>query len=222
MGKLIRSFFYPVKITHLKLSRSSSVYTLAMKQLGLSVIFILLAGCGNNTSGRNRTSPVIDPVQARPLEVTQKETVTFLRQQQMVSRFDCQGILTSRKYETVNSLSKKITINYEYRKKAWDYSVYNRRTKSSQKGPFTTDGRFVTDYAPTVFNMHVKKGINDVEYVFYRCTKITVAPNDEKTCTGTIELEKEGIVQLDVYYTSETLNGEQFIKPSPENCRPKK
>ena len=185
--------------------------------LGLLVLLTVVS-CGKNTSGK-KPSPLINPIQERLLEVTQKEPVTFLRQEKMVSRYDCQGNLTSRKYETMNSLSKKITINYEHRKTAWDYSVFNRRTRSNKKGALTTDGKFVTDYAPTVFNMRVKKGINDIEYAFYRCTHITLDSEGQKKCMGAIELEKEGIVQLDVYYTAETLRGEQIIKPTSESCR---
>jgi hypothetical protein len=187
----------------------------------LLLITVVAAGCGRNTSGTQKKNPIIDPIHSRDLEVTQKETVTFLRQEQMINRYDCKGNLTSRKFETMNSLSKKITINYENRKKAWNYSVYNRRTKSSQKGAFTSDGKFITDYAPTVFNMRVKKGLNEVEYAFYRCPKITLDSQGEKICSGVLELEKEGIVLLDVYYTAETLQGEQHIKPSPDNCHSK-
>jgi hypothetical protein len=190
-----------------------------MKHLLIITLGLVYIGCGKNSSGKHNPESTIDPIHTRPLEITQKETVTFLRQEQMVSRYDCKGGLASRKIETLNSLSKKITINYENRKKAWDYAVYNRKTKSGQKGALVADGKFVTDYAPTVFNMRVKTGINDVEYAFYRCPLITVNAKGEKICSAPLELEKEGMVQLDVYYTAETLAGEQHIRPSPDNCR---
>ena len=177
------------------------------------------ASCGKKSNDQSGPIATSDSFHSRPLEITQKETVTFIRQEQMISRYDCKGMLTSRKIETINSLSKKITIKYENRKKAWDYAVYNRKTKSQLKGAFVNEGKFVTDYAPTVFNMRVKAGINDVEYIFYRCPSITTNEKGEKTCSAPLEVEKEGIVQLDVYYTSETLANEQHIKPSAESCR---
>jgi hypothetical protein len=200
----------------------TSIQILGYRASPFLLLVIVATGCGRNTSGTNRKGPIIDPIHSRELEVTQKETVTFLRQEQMINRYDCKGNLTSRKFETMNSLSKKITINYEHRKKAWNYTVYNRRTKSSQKGAFTTDGKFITDYAPTVFNMRVKKGLNEVEYAFYRCPNITLDAQGEKICSGSLELEKEGMVLLDVYYTAETIPGEQHIRPTPDNCRSQK
>ena len=190
-----------------------------MKNLYLLTLGLIIIGCGKNSSGNKNPESTVDPIHTRALETTQKETVTFLRQEQMISRYNCQGLLASRKIETQNSLSKKITINYENRKRAWDYTVYNRSTKSAQKGAFVAEGKFVTDYAPTVFNMRVKVGINDVEYVFYRCPLISVNLKGEKICSAPLEVEREGIVQLDVYYTAETLAGEQHIRPSPDNCR---
>jgi len=189
----------------------------------LLLVFSLITlgtSCGKKSSNDSpKPETRIDPIHVRPLEITQKETLTFLRKEQMVNRYDCKGILTSRKLETQNGLSKKITINYSNRKDAWEYSVYNRRTKSSNRGAFTIDGKFVVDYAPTVFNMRVKEGINDVEYVFNKCTLIGTNPKGERVCLGSIELEKEGMVQIDVYYSSEVISGEQNIHPTAESCQ---
>lgn len=192
--------------------------------LVLLSLSVFVVSCGKNTSGRtpptNRTANPIT-VENRQLEVTQLETVNFVRQKQMISRYNCNGQVTSRKLETLNSLSAKITIDYHNRKKAWDYSVYNLTTKSGNKGAFTKDGRFMVDYAPTVFNMRVKSGINLVHYKFDRCTKIGRNPQGHEACVGQVVLEKEGIVQLDVYYSSTTLPGEQHIRPTAESCKPR-
>lgn len=184
----------------------------------LVVSIVMLAGACGKKSSNSKPERVIDPIHERPLEITQKETINFLRKEQMTSRYNCKGELVSRKLETLNSLSKKITIDYPNRKNAWSYSVYNRRTRSSNRGAITTDGKFVVDYAPTVFNMRVKEGINDVEYIFNKCSQIGKNPQGERVCLGTVTLEKEGMVQLDVYYSSETLAGERFFRPSPESC----
>lgn len=191
-----------------------------MKNFFLVFLIFSLASCGKKSSNSHKPERIIDPVHVRTLEITQKETVNFHRKEQMTSRYNCKNELVSRKLETLNSLSSKLLINYENRKKAWSYSVYNRRTKSSNKGAFTKNGNFVVDYAPTVFNMKVKNGINDVEYVFNKCTKIQENSQGEKKCVGTVELEKEGMIQIDVYYSAETVPGETHIYPTPESCKP--
>jgi len=189
----------------------------------LLVSLALIAGCGNsNTSGKSKPKdqPTRQPIQYRPLEMTQRETVRFTRRTQMVSRYNCDGKIISRKNETQNSLSKKITVNYDYNPRAfWGFSVLNRRTNSSSRGVAVGIGKFVVDYAPTVFNMRVKEGINDIEYVFTRCSKIVTNDRNEKVCQGQISVEKEGLIQLDVYYMAETIPGEQHLHPTPESCK---
>jgi hypothetical protein len=197
-----------------------------------SVLMLSISACGRKSSGSSPAAvpaptpaPVptvtVDPYHTRPLEITQKEDVAFVRQEQMTSRYNCDGTIRSRKIETIDGLSKKITVDYENRKEAWDYAVYNRRTENKNSGFGTMNGNFMVDYAPTVYNMRVKEGINEVEYVFYRCTKVGKKPNGEKICLGTVEVEKEGMVQIDVTYSSVTLPGERHIHPYPESCKPK-
>lgn len=196
-----------------------------MKYLILFSLTLLMACGKSNTSGKPsipkpQGQPQMQPNQYRPLELTQRETVNFVRRQQMVTRYDCQGKISSRKIETQNRLSKKITVNYDYNSKTfWSFSVLNRRTNSSARGVAVGIGKFVVDYAPTVFNMHVKEGINDIEYVFKRCSNIVMNERNEKLCQGTIAVEKEGLVQLDVYYVAQTIPGEQHLHPTPENCK---
>jgi hypothetical protein len=186
-----------------------------MHKILITILVVSVSACGKDSSNSSKPQRTVDTVHTRPLEVTQKETVRFHRKKQMISRYNCKNELVSRKIETLNGLSKKITIDYENRKKVWSYSVHNRRTKSGNRGALVTDGKFVVDYAPTVFNMHVKSGINDVEYVFNRCTKIGMDQQGQRACLGIIELEKEGMIQIDVYYSSEVLPGEQHIRA---NC----
>ncbi len=188
----------------------------------MNVLFIFsllaLAGACGKKSSKSNPERKIDPIRERPLEITQKETVNFIRKEQMTARYNCKGELISQKLETLNSLSKRITIDYPNRKNAWSYSVYNRRTRNSNRGAISTEGKFVVDYAPTVFNMQVKEGINDVEYVFNKCSQIGKDPQGQRVCLGTVALEKEGMIQIDVYYSSETVTGERTIRPSPESC----
>lgn len=186
----------------------------------ISTLF-LVASCGNRpvqTDSRPEVSK--NPLENKPLEITQRETVTFHRLRKMISRYDCTGNVISRKLETMNNLSKKITIDYEERDNIWSYSVFNRRTRSSGKGLFTHKGQFIVDYSPTAFNMRVKSGLNAVAYSISTCSEVGQDENANPVCTGTEEVAKEGIVQLDVYYSSETLPGEDHIHPTPESCKP--
>jgi hypothetical protein len=194
-----------------------------MKIVFLSVLMLLVA-CGKpaTNSGETGVEPQMpdDPYHSRPLPITQNEEVSFHRREQMTLRFNCAGKLVSKKLETINSLSKTITVDYSNRKKAWSYAGYNRRTRSSNLGFMSAQGKIVIDYAPTVFNMWVKEGDNDVEYVFSRCTQIG---KDESTgatiCKGSIETEAEGIVRVHVNYSSEVVWGEREIRPSADACR---
>lgn len=148
----------------------------------------------------------------RPLEITQNEKVNFYRKKQMVTRYDCNGHVTSTKLETVDSnLTATLTAHYANRKKAWSYSVYNRRTKNS--GGKKSKGEFTVAHSPTIFYMHVKNGINDIEYVYNKCTSI-VGLN----CVGEIVVEKEGMLQVDVQYSEEILPGNRDIHPTPGSC----
>ena len=184
----------------------------------LIVSLVVLAGACGKKPSKSKPDRKIDPVHERPLEISQKEIVNFIRKEQMTARYNCKGDLISRKLETQNSLSKRITIDYPNRKGAWSYSVYNRRTRNSNRGAISTEGKFVVDYAPTVFNMQVKDGINDVEYIFNKCSQVGKDPQGQRVCLGTVTLEKEGMVQIDVYYSSETIPGERTYRPSPESC----
>lgn len=183
----------------------------------ICLFLMACVSCGKMKSNDKKPEKSIE--QLRESDLTQKETVKFHRKEQMISRYDCNGHITSRKLETLNSLSKKITINYTNRENAWEYKVYNRRTKNSNRGFGMKNGNFVVDYAPTVFNMRVKSGINDVEYTFLKCPKIEMNPQGVKICTAQLEIEAQGIIQVDVYYSSEVIPGEQHLHPSPESCK---
>lgn len=155
----------------------------------------------------------------RPLEVSQVDDVYFYRRKQMVVRYDCNGHVTSHKLEKVSTnLSKKMTVRYENRKKCWSYSVVNRRTHS-RGGTWNKDcGEFTIDLSPHLSRMRVKEGINDVEYVFRRCTKIERDQYGTKKCVGAIEVEKEGILQINVHYQNEILDGTREYRPTPQEC----
>ena len=59
-------------------------------------------------------------------------------------------------------------------------------------------------------------------YVFERCTEFGKDPNGNVICTGKVETEKEGIIQIDVSYSSEILPGEDILRLSKEICEEEK
>ncbi len=188
----------------------------------LLLIFVSCGPVGGPVNFKPNLDLSYDPLSEyhqRPLDVTQTENVSLIRKKQIIVRHDCNGHVTSNKLETILSPSKKLTSNYENRKTSWSFEVYNRTTRSGNKGFFVDTGEFVIDYAPTLFNMYVKDGINDIEYVFKKCTKISVDANREKICIGEILTEKEGIIRVDVTYVVEIVPGEQYIYPSAEKCK---
>lgn len=193
-----------------------------MKKL-IPILLVLFASCGPHKSSKPNRERSIDPLEAyhqRPLDVTQTEDVLLIRKKQIIVRYDCNGHVTSNQLETVNSLSKKLTAHYENRKASWSYDVYNRTTRNGNKGFLVDHGQFIIDYAPTVFNMKVKDGPNDIEYVYKKCSKITEDANHHKICTGEVLAEKEGIVRVNVTYGVETIPGEKYVHPTPEQCKP--
>lgn len=194
-----------------------------MKTL-IPLLLVSLVSCGRHKSSGPSNVRSVDPLEAyhqRPLEVTQTEDVSLIRKKQIIVRYDCNGHVTSNKLETINFLSKKLTAKYENRKEAWSFDVYNRTTRDGNRGVFVTQGQFVIDYSPTVFHMKVNEGPNDIEYVYKRCTKISEDANHKKICSGELLTEKEGIVRVNVTYDVEIIPGEQTIRPTPEQCKPK-
>lgn len=195
-----------------------------MNLLTTTTLMMLTFSCGLKIKDSG-VGPVttIDPLEAyhqRPLVTTQLETVRITRKKQVVVRYDCNDHVTSNGLETINSLAKKMTINYENRKNAWSYDVYNRTTRDGKKGAFVSEGKFVIDYSPTVFNMKVNEGFNQVEYVFKKCPNIGKDPYGNKICLGEPVTEKEGIFEIQILYNVDIIPGELIVKPTPEQCRP--
>lgn len=179
---------------------------------------LLVLSCGKKSK---KKSEVVSQNPVEALEVTQKETVTFHRLEKMTTQYNCNGEIISRKPVTQNALRKKITVDYEKRKEAWGFSVSNPRDKrfillNHQR---FKNGTFTIDFASNPFNVLVKEGINNIVYEFRRCPKIIKDPQRGSICEAPLEIEKKGIIQLDVYYSSELLPEENIIRPSKESCK---
>lgn len=153
----------------------------------------------------------------RPLETTQEGSAHFYRRKQMVTVYDCNGHVVSRKIRTVKKhLSKTFTVDYEGRKKAWSQVILNRRNGSSPVLPSRDEGQFTVDLSPTWNHIRVSEGYNEIEYVFYKCQDIATDAFGKKSCRVKPVVEKEGIFLLDIHYDEPVLPGES--EQRPENC----
>ncbi len=155
----------------------------------------------------------------RPLETTQNDSVDFYRKKQMVTVYDCNGHVVSHSVQTVKKhLSKTFTIDYPGRKKAWSINILNRRNGSQPVFPSRDEGQFTVDLSPTLNHIRVSEGLNEIEYVFYKCPEVVVNPSGTKTCKSAPTVEKEGIFVLDVHYEVINLPGESEVRPQPSQC----
>jgi hypothetical protein len=132
----------------------------------------------------------------------------------MVTTYDCNGHVVSHAYKTVKKhLDKTFTINYPGRKKAWSTSILNWRNGSQPVFPSRDKGQFTIDLSPMWNHIRVSEGINEIEYVFYKCPQIV-----GKNCAVKPVVEKEGIFLLNISYEVIDLPGESEIRPAPETC----
>lgn len=153
----------------------------------------------------------------RPLETTQNDSVYFYRKKQMVTVYDCNGHVVSHSVKTVKkNLSKTLTVNYSGRKKAWSTRMLNRRNGSEPVMPSRSEGQFTVDLSPTLNHIRVSEGLNEIEYVFYKCPEIVTNEFGTKSCKVEPVVEKEGIYLLDVHYEVINLEGESEERPT--NC----
>ncbi len=132
----------------------------------------------------------------------------------MVTTYDCNGHVTSHEMKVVKKhLDKTFTIDYAGRKDAWSTVILNRRNGSQPVMPSRDKGQFTVDLSPTWNHIRVSKGLNEIEYVFYKCAQI-VGTN----CAVAPVVEKEGILLLDISYEVIDLPGESVVRPAPGAC----
>lgn len=176
---------------------------------------ILLGGQAENN--KKKTSEESGPIR-RPLETTESASVKFFRKKQMITKYDCNGHVTSHALGTVEKkLSKTFTVNYPGRKKAWSTRMLNRRNGSEPVFPSRSEGQFTVDLSPTLNHIRVSEGENPIEYVFYKCPEV-VTENGTKKCIAPLVVEKEGIFHLTVEYEEIFLPGNHEVRPSPQTC----
>lgn len=143
---------------------------------------------------------------------------TFVRETQFVRRYNCSGELVSQGEETINSLVKTYQLEPESMINLWSFRVYG---DSGEYRGFLIDnrGQFTVEFSPTVFNIRVREGLNEIRYQFGHCNDVRIDPESaEEYCSHPIEFTREKSFWLQAKYEVKNLTGVKDIHPSSESC----
>lgn len=150
--------------------------------------------------------------------------VELVRQNQRTQRFNCDNQVTSDKVETINSVSKKFEVKPKDKEHLWSFSASNG---SEVKGRLANNtGIFTLDIAPTVFNIRVYPGLNEIDYSFSYCDdkKIRETRHSDGTiskkeyCVHSPIKREEDSLFFDIIYKVEELPGVRVIRMDGQNC----
>ncbi len=184
-----------------------------MKVFNLTLLLMLISSCGGEIIDPNQNS------EKNPQEVT------LVRQQQLTKRYDCYGNLISSKLETINSVSKKYEIKPKEIENVWSFNASNG---SEIRGSLTNNtGVFTIDMAPTLLNIRVYSGMNEIRYEFRYCDdqrQRTIQNGDgtsrtETYCANIPTTKEHGSIFINVTYKVEIIPGNRQIRRSAEACR---
>lgn len=151
-----------------------------------------------------------DSSQANPYEHT------FTRKKQQTKRYNCLGEVVSNSLETINSLTKSFKILSATGESP--YRFIATADRSSDSGGFVIGrfGAFTVDFAPSLFNLQVYEGLNEIRYQFIYCSK---KDEDTNECLEPLRYSKEESFWIDVKYRVILLEGIREIKPSEQECQ---
>ncbi|MAZ47399.1 MAG: hypothetical protein CME65_02480 [Halobacteriovoraceae bacterium] len=175
-----------------------------LKLTALIALFLTQISCQEEASGE--TSAV------KPWEHT------FVREIQYVRRYNCSGEMVSQGEETINSLAKTYQVEAESMRDLWSFRAHG--DLGEYRGHLVENrGQFTVDLSPTVFNIRVREGLNEIRYQFGYCSDVRVDPeNAEEYCGHAIEFTREKSFWLLVKYRVKNLTGVKDIHPSSESC----
>lgn len=183
-----------------------------MQKLILFSISILLFSCGGQLIDKDENNE------------NNPESVDLVRKKQRTLRYNCSGELVSNEIETINHVSKRMEVHPDDDDDLWGFSATIRgNTKGHLEG---SKGIFTIDIAPTVFNLRVYEGLNEVEYKFNYCDDVrvrTITDDDgneskETYCASSVYIGEEGKVYLQVTETVEMIPGEREIRRTGSSC----
>lgn len=144
---------------------------------------------------------------------------TTIRKKQLTKRLGCNGETLSNKVETINSLSKTYKIDPEKGSDLWNFTVNGVQSGDTAGGLWGRQGKFTVDLAPTLFNIQVYPGLNELTYRFAYCyERVTDPVTDNTQCAHTPEWTDEKSFWLEVEYKVVVLEGTRTISPSEDEC----
>lgn len=150
--------------------------------------------------------------------------VTLTRKQQRTIRYDCDGNVSSDRIETTNSVSKRMRIDPKDSAGLWSFRA---STAGNSRGTVSgNSGYFTIDMSPTVFNLQVYEGMNEIDYLFRHCYDIRTRTetDDEgseyevRFCNEPVVDGESGQIFIDVTYVVERSEDPREIRKTPEEC----
>ena len=146
---------------------------------------------------------------------------TIIRKKQRQIKYDCDGHVVSDKVVTINSLSKIYKIAPENRSNLWSFRARGVQSGDTAGGLWGTKGKFTVDMAPSLFNIQIYPGLNEIKYRFAYCYEVVTDPvTDNTQCAHTPEWTDEKSFWLDIEYKVVTLDGFREVRPSEDECHP--
>jgi hypothetical protein len=146
---------------------------------------------------------------------------SIIRKKQRTIRYNCDGVVTSDKVETINSLSRVYKIEPQNRSNLWNFRATGVQSDDTAGSLWGKKGKFTVDMSPTLFNIQVYPGLNEIRYQFAHCYEIVTDPvTDETQCAHTPEYTETKSFWLDIEYKVVTLEGFREVRPSEDSCNP--
>ncbi len=171
-----------------------SGYIRFLGQFSMVVVLLALVGCSYKPLDKAADSPA----KAQKIEIE--------RRYQIVKKFNCEGRLVEEEWETTESPTYHVKIDSSVKEFIKESEFYNRTTRSR---PTCNVGlhKFTIDMVPSWCNMHVLKGINEIDYKFYNMVGLLV---------------ESGTVYIDVGYSEYFSPHPKTEYPDRDTCYPPK
>ncbi|MAZ50051.1 MAG: hypothetical protein CME65_15925 [Halobacteriovoraceae bacterium] len=152
------------------------------------------------------------------------QAVTLTRKQQRTIRYDCEGQVTSDRVETTNSVSKRMRIDPKDPTGIWSFRASMSGDSAGQVQG--NSGYFTIDMAPTVFNLQIYEGMNQINYLFRHCYNIQTRTEvddegneyDVRYCADDVVDGESGTIYIDVTYVVERAETPREVRKTPEQC----
>lgn len=80
--------------------------------------------------------------------------------------------------------------------------------------------RFTIDMAPTLLNMKVEEGVNQIAFEFQYCDELIVDTQGATICAHAPTVGEQGTLFIRVVYEQNWLPGFDEVRPSYETCHP--